>query len=348
MRGILRGQEHLGFDDILSTFGVGVLIVAFVEIFQGSVDDSPALIGKIAVPYVATGLIAIGLAHAARANEETNRPFGKAWLLAVGGAVLVLALISLILALFDLGAATHAMRVAGHEGGQIFVRALYYVLWPIIQLTEGLFVVIRWLMTLVLGQPNPQLNPGAAADPTSCEQLQMSRGLAQEQAAKLCEQTMRQLPEWAKLVVRLLVAVPIVGFLLLMTAILFRRFRKRLLPANVRETTYQEGRLASDLSGMLGNLLNRLRPNIHFGRDQLDPARRLYFDMLDAAEQRGIKRAGGQTPLELAPRLIEGFHGEVPGRITDVFDDARYGAKTPSDDDVRRLRGEFDTLRSGP
>src|SRR5437762_7791942 len=34
MRGILRGQEHLGWDDILSNFGVGVIIVAFVEVFQ--------------------------------------------------------------------------------------------------------------------------------------------------------------------------------------------------------------------------------------------------------------------------------------------------------------------------
>ena len=47
----------------------------------------------IAVPYVAVGLLAIGLAHASRASDEFERDFSSTWLMLVGGGVVLLALL---------------------------------------------------------------------------------------------------------------------------------------------------------------------------------------------------------------------------------------------------------------
>jgi hypothetical protein len=51
-----------------------------------------------------------------------------------------------------------------------------------------------------------------------------------------------------------------------------------------------------------------------------------------------------ETPLELAPRISRTISGPVPGEITRVFDDARYGAVLPPAEDLRRLRDEWDRL----
>ena len=146
VRGLLRGQQNLGWDNVLGTFGVGVLIVGVVEIFQGSVD-APAAVGRIAVPYVVVGLVAIGLAHAAEADADSGRPFGSTWVLAVGGAVVALAGFALLLALFDLGTASHALNAAVTAVWSVMLTIITIVLWPFMKLTEFAFVYDPALIT---------------------------------------------------------------------------------------------------------------------------------------------------------------------------------------------------------
>jgi hypothetical protein len=73
--------------------------------------------------------------------------------------------------------------------------------------------------------------------------------------------------------------------------------------------------------------------------------RRLYFDVLDDAENRGLHRAPAQTPDEFAPALDGRFHAATPGEITSAFDEARYGARVRPDAEVRRLREDWERLR---
>ena len=51
-----------------------------------------------------------------------------------------------------------------------------------------------------------------------------------------------------------------------------------------------------------------------------------------------------ETPLELVPRINRTIGGDMPGEITRVFDDARYGALPPSEEELRRLRDEWERL----
>jgi len=60
-----------------------------------------------------------------------------------------------------------------------------------------------------------------------------------------------------------------------------------------------------------------------------------------------VERQAAETPLELAPRLDMAFAAETPARITSVFDEVRYGGATPPEDEVRRLREEWEGL-AGP
>ena len=347
VRGLLRGQQNLGWDNVLGTFGVGVLVVGGVEIFQGSVD-APAAVGRIAVPYVVVGLVAIGLAHAAEADADSGRPFGSTWVLAVGGAVVALAGLALILALFDLGTASHALNVAVNAVWSVMLTVITIVLWPFMKLMEFAFLGVKWFMALITDPQPPRPQPEAQLD--ECVLGLTQAGLTLQEATARCagENETKNLPEWIQLLFRILMATGIVGALLLATAFVFTRFRRRERQSAIKESAYQEGRLVADLGGMLNAFLNRLRPRNPFAREHLDAVRRLYFDVIDAAEHRGLTRPPGQTPFEFAPRLDESFAATTPGRITDVFAELRYGGHDPPPDAVRGLREEWESLRRDP
>jgi hypothetical protein len=346
LRGILRGQQQLGWENVLGTFGIGVLILATVLVFAG-MTDAPALVGQLAIPYVAVGLIAIALAHSARAEDEAGKPFSTTWLAAIGGSIIVLGGIAAGLALFDLGAATAGARSAAESGSSAAGDAIRFVAWPFLMALEYLFIATRWLLYLILGTPDPQ--PRELPDELQqCITSLLGAGLTTDEARARCLQEApetRQLPAWAQLGVRIMVTTVVVGALLLLTALLFARFRKRDQLSELKESVYQEGRLATDLGNMLNSLLGRLRPNIHLKREHVDPVRKLYFDMLEDAEERGVRRQPYQTPLELAPTLDERFHAPTPHRITDAFDDVRYGHHPAHAEEARRLREEWEALR---
>ncbi len=348
MRGILRGQQVLGWDNVLATFGLGVLIIGVIEVFQAKVN-APALVGLIAVPYVAIGLIALSLAHAARAESDVKRSFTRTWFVAAGSAVLLLGGLALLLALFDLVGAADAIRSTANGAAWLFSTTFEYIIWPIAKLTEGLFIVVRWLMNLILGAPQPP-RPQPEQQLTVCVQDFVDAGKTLQEAAELCREDTpdrRELPGWLQLFLRILVAAPVVALLLVVLALLFTRFQRRRRPGEVRESAYHEGRLASDLGGLLGSLLGRLRPHLPFGREQMDAVRRLYFEMVETAESHGLARRPAETPLELAPRLDAQFSSGTPGEITSAFDDVRYGAHPPSEEDARRLREEWQSAVRG-
>jgi len=326
MRGVLRGQQQIGFENVVGTFAIGLVVITFVEVFEAS--DAPWGVGGIAVPYVAVGLLAIGLAHAGRAEAEYGRSFDQTWLIAVGGTVLVLGALAFLFVLLDFGTLTEAAGTAGRGVGWVVARAASYLLWPFLWLAEVGLRGIGWLLERVFEgaeRPEPFQEPEGEEEPSEEEEDQ-------------------QTPAWLRLIVRIFVGGTLVTLLLVSTWYLFSRFRRRLRPGELKESTYQEGRLAADIGDLIGGLLGRLRPNLSLRRDQLEPVRRLYFDVLEAGEQRGVQRRPGETPLELAPRLDGTFAAPTPGRITAAFDDVRYGGIAPPATEVRRLREEWEAL----
>jgi hypothetical protein len=347
VRGLLRGQQRTEFDEVVASFGIGVLIIAFIEIFEGSVPDMPGLVGQLAIPYVAFGLISIALAHSARADTDRSRPYGRMALISAAVCVAALAFVAAAAALFDFATGLEAAQ----DGSNAFLdagRAIgNLLLWPLLQVLDGLFSAIIWVRDLVFGEPPPPEPPQQEmAESDDCIQMLLDQGVGLVEAQERCNPASSNgLPEWIQVILRLLIMIPIVGAIVLAVALVFTRFRRRAEPGELKESAYQQGRLASDLSDLWQGLLSRLRPNIRIGRDHLDPVRKLYFEVLDDAERRGLARRPAQTPDELAPALDETFHAKAPGQITRAFDDVRYGAHAASEAEARRLREDWETAR---
>jgi hypothetical protein len=327
IRGVLRGQESVMFEDVLGSFAIGVAVVAGVEVFGSLVDELPRGVELIAVPYIAVGLLTIGLTQAARARDAIEHDALPAWLLAIGGAVAALMVFSLLFVLIDFGTAQKGLEYTAYGIGWVFAGIFYIVAWPLVKLLEGIFWTIQWLASLN-AEPEP-----AQPFPSGGEEDDPFR------------ERDSILPGWVQAVIKYLAAGAVIAALVIGLAMLFTRYRRRLTPSELKESTYSEGRLASDLGDLLGSMLGRFRPRGGTGARISEPVRRLYFEMLAAGEARGIERKPVDTPLELAPRLERTFAAETPRQITGLFDDVRYGAHQPSEDEVRRLREEWERLQ---
>jgi hypothetical protein len=325
MRGILKGQQHIDFESVATSFALGVVIVAFVEVFANAVN-APGSVGAIAVPYVAVGLLAIGTTQAARGDEQ-GQPFTTTWFGIIAAFVAVLAVIGLLFALTDFTPISNAMGYVARPISYGIGLALYYTLWPIFKVLEVLMRVVSEIFQAGFGQATKDLIPG---DPSPTPTPD--------------ETTTHELPGWFAWVLRIGLGVPIFVAILAATALLFTKFRKRDAEDEVKESTYEEGRLGQDLSGMLSGLFGGLRRH-HADVAALDPARRLYFEVVQAGVGRDVIRGPSETPLELAPRLDNAFGGRTPSRITSLFQDVRYGGADPPVSDVEALRADWDELK---
>ena len=327
IRGVLKGQQSIMFEDVLGSFAIGVVVVAAVEVFGSFSDELPRGVELIAVPYIAVGLAAIGLTHAARAENALESELMPAWLLAIGGVVLALTVFSLLFVLIDFSTAQKGLEFIAFGIGWVIAGIFFVVAWPVFKILEGIFWFMAWVADL--GNPSP---PEPAQDLGA-------QGPPPDQPGPRDN----ILPNWVDALVRIGVAGGLVAALVLGTAMLFTRFQRRKPEGELKESVYSEGRLAADLSDFLGSMLGRLRPRGGAPR-QSEPVRRLYFEMLSAGEARGVARRPVDTPLEIAPRLQTTFASATPGEITGLFDEVRYGAHDPSAEDVRRLREEWERL----
>ncbi len=329
IRGVLRGQQSIVFDDVLGSFGVGVVVVATVLVFGSFVDELPRSVELIAVPYIAVGLLAIGLTHAARAQDSFEREFTSVWLLAVGGAVGLMALIALLFVFIDFSAARDGLEFVATGVGWVAAGLVAIVAWPVIKILEGVFWFIQFLADLANVEPEPQENqPLQTAPPPEQD---TSEGDS-------------PVPGWLKDIARYVVAGGLITALVVGLSLLFRRFQRPATPPEMKESVYESGRLSADLGNLFGSMLGRLRPTPR-GPREAEPARLLYFEMLAAGDSRGVVRLPMETPLDLAPRLQRTFGSETPGDITGLFDDVRYGGHEASPDEVQRLRSEWEHLQ---
>jgi hypothetical protein len=323
MRGVSRGQDPLMFEAVASSFATGVVVIVVIELLAKALD-APAVVGYVAVPYIALGLIAISLTHAARSEAEHGRPFSSTWLIAVGGTVALMSLFALVFVLIDLQTFRDAIAFVAVWVGRGLYYVFYAFVWVVATVVEFL---VRGLLSIL----------GASANNERPE-LQDAAQQTEEQA-----QSNGGLPGWALWFGRVTVGLTLLSAALVALWYTFARFQKRDAAATTKDSTYTEGRLRDDLGNLLGSMLGRLRPSFSFGESE--PVRRLYYDMLDEASHRNIHRREAQTPLELAPALDAAFGPPTPMRITAMFDDARYGGLTPAAGDVKALRDEWDRAR---
>lgn len=328
IRGILRGQQSITFDDVVRSFALGIIVVGFVALFAGIVDDMPREADFVAIPYVAVGLLAIGLAHTARAADQFERQFTNVWFVVAGGAVLVMGLFALLFVVIDFDTARSALATAGRGVGYVVAGIFYVVLLPVLWIIEQMFIAMRWIQDLWGGEPFPPIEDEVGEigpDPNR-------------------EPGDSPMPDWVGTAVRILVGGGLIAAAIAGTALLFSRFQRLKRPDGVRESTYQEGRLGADLGDLWGNVLGRFRRQGSQADAQAEPVRRLYFELLEAAAERGVERRPMETPLEMAPRFDRVFSSQTPSEITALFDEVRYGGAPASEAELKRLREAWERL----
>jgi hypothetical protein len=325
MRGILAGQQSVTFEDVLSSFAMGFGVIASVLVFGSLVDKLPRGVELIAVPYVAVGLMALGLQHASQATDSFEREFTPVWLIAISSAVAVMGLVALVFVLVDFGTARDGLGYMATGIGWVFAGIVALMAWPVIKFFEGIF----WLMDFVIGGLDAREEPPPQALPGSDEVgSQEGRGSV--------------LPDWVDHLVRYVMASIVIVTITVILGLLFQRFQKRPESSDNKESVYTDGRLAADLGNLIGSLFHRRGGRVVRANE---PVRRLYFEMLAAGEARGVQRRPTDTPLDLAPRLQSTFRSETPGEITGLFDDVRYGGLEAEEDEVRRLRTQWEGLQ---
>jgi hypothetical protein len=105
--------------------------------------------------------------------------------------------------------------------------------------------------------------------------------------------------------------------------------------------------VATLLLNLVPDMLKRPRQKgyqVPDGPPGIVEAFRLYYDMLETAEERGIKRHKHDTPSEFQRRLGHAFPSNVVGPSTDLFNMAIYANLPAETSLIQRLRDSLKTV----
>ena len=332
-RGTRVASNEFPTDDLSFTFRVGMLVLVAALIYDLNTDESLSTFPMVFL-FFGSSLIGLSAGHLL---EESQRSAGeRTWPKAIGATVAAITAFGLLVALINRGVLTFLSKPAT-AALEALVRG---VLWGIIAPIAFVFdVVVGWLIDL-LGifqgereQPQEEeINPEIQG---FLETLQEEQTAASEGFA-----TVLQIIEWA------LVAIVVVIVLL----ILGRAFR-RVLRGRDRGTDGQRDSMVQEANpvGDVAKLALRLVPDVlkrpqrkgyrvPDGPPGIVEAFRLYYDLLDTAEEQGITRRKYDTPTEFQGRLEGTFPSDVVRPSTETFNLAIY-ADVPADrSSIGRLR----------
>ena len=332
-RGTRVSSNEFPADDLSFTFRVGMLVLVVALIYDLNTDESLSTFPMVFL-FFGSSLIGLSAGHLL---EESQRSAGeRTWPKAIGATVAGITTFGLLVALVNRGVLSFLSKPAT-AALEALARG---VLWGIIAPIAFVFdVVVGWLISL-LGifrgereQPQEEeINPEIQG---FLETLQEEQAAASEGFA-----TVLQIIEWA------LVAIVVVIVLL----ILGRAFR-RVLRGRDRGTDGQRDSMVQEANpvGDVAKLALRLVPDVlkrpqrkgyrvPDGPPGIVEAFRLYYDLLDTAEEQGITRRKYDTPTEFQGRLERTFPADVVRPSTESFNLAIY-ADVPADRSmIRRLR----------
>ena len=332
-RGTRVASNEFPTDDLSFTFRVGMLVLVAALIYDLNTDQS---LSTFPMVFLFFGSSLIGLSAGHLLEESRHSADERTWPKAIGATVAAITAFGLLVALINRGVLSFLSKPATAALDALARGVIWGIFAPIAFVFD---VIVGWLINL-LGifkgeQEQPQeeeINPEIQG---FLETLQEEQEAASEGFALVL-----QIIEWA------LVAV-IVAIVLLLLGKAFRR----VLRGRDRQTEGQRDSVAQDANpvGDVAKLALRLVPDVlkrpqrkgyrvPDGPPGIVEAFRLYYDMLDTAEEHGITRRKYDTPTEFQGRLEEMFPADVVRPPTESFNLAIY-ADVPSDRSmIQRLR----------
>ena len=325
LRGIIRGQSTIEFDDVLGSASLGLLIIVIAALATPDTRE-PVSWGAFAFVYAAIALVALAVFRAPEANV-TLLHFARRWtsaLIVISGASIALALLAAAIDPDAFGFLAPIGEPVAYVGHLLAT----YVLGPTFWVVYQPFRFAGWLLGMLLpdgGTRRPQPLEPPPPEPTE----------------------ERDRPVWQQVLVWLVGGGAVAVGLAITAALLwlaFRRFARPRKPDDreCREDIEPASSLRDDLGDLLGTFARRFR---RAPRAQTAvQIRRLYFEMLDVAAVRGLERPPAATPMQFAPVLNAHFRSDTPAAISSAFAASRYGELPVDPETVSDLRSRWNAI----
>ena len=332
-RGTRVASNEFPTDDLSFTFRIGMIVIVVALIYDLNTDAS---LSTFPLVFLFFGSSLIGLSAGHLLEESRSSADEHTWPKAIGATVAAITVFGLLVAFINRGVLTFVAKPATAALEALARGVIWGIIAPIAFVLD---VVISWLMNLLgIFQGEREQPQGDEFNPEIqefIEALQEEQGAASEGFAMIL-----QIIEWALVAIIVAIVVLVLG----------KAFR-RLLRGRDRGTEGQRDSMAQDASPVsdVAKLALRLVPDVlkrqprrgyrvPDGPPGIVEAFRLYYDMLDSAEELGVTRRKHDTPTEFQGRLEGTFPADVVRPSTESFNLAIY-ADVPTDRSmIRRLR----------
>ncbi len=345
-RAIHLANRSLSTDQVGFSFRSGVVVLVIVS-FLIQVFTALDASGFV-IAYFFFALAAVALARVeevSRLPNSTRVPFSSFWIGSTVGAVAVLVVIGMAVALFLTG------------GGLDRLLRLLAPLWQIVQIViaaVGMLLVmfIEWvlgLFSLDLGELGAQMREALS-------QLELMEPPPPMPPPESEGQAWQIITRALQVLVTVVLPVAIVSLILVVT---WRRMRQRSSEEGSeesRESLLSTGVVANSLQsfvqdglqrlGELAGLVGRFGPGTRFLAAV--SIRRIYGNMVQMATEAGYPRDKTQTPYEYLATLHQAFPAseEEFTIITEAYVNAHYGEVPDSQDELQRIHDCWERARS--
>ena len=348
-RGAKLASAELLNESLKFTMGLGAAALAFAALVDVAHEADLDTAARIFV-FFAAGLSGLGL-H--RLQESTSRSSKKGnWQSILLGPVSIVLTLGVAFSLVSRGFLSSISGPASSLLGKVAAVLFWAIVVPI----GTLFNLAIAAFLKFFSRP---------FDPESMQQSeitveQVREGVQQAalEEAELAEEGVQtgyalllQIIEWT--VIAILAAIVLVVAVFLFS----RAYRRMLKPPNARDVDRESVREDADPLSDLGALLSKLggrwtrrrkpSPPLPDGPPGIVEPMRLYYQMLDAAERRGIARLPHQTTQEYRGPLSRLFPNDIVAAATHAFDRAFYGNHPADREQIAEMSSSVRGIATG-
>ena len=337
-RGIRLASNEFPSDNLTLTFRIGMITIVCAVIYDLNTAER---LSTFPMVFLFFGSALAGLSAGRLLPESERSTLTRTWPKTIGATVAAITAFGLLVGLIDRGVLSYLSAPAAAALEALARGIIWAIIAPIAFVFETVF---GWIANLFDFTQSPG-QPQEATELTS-EMREMLEELQEEQEpASDILAVVIQVIEWA------LVAI----FALVAGAVVIRAFRRLLggheagdrgrrdSVAATAEPLSDAARLALRLVPSVLKRPKTKRYRVPDGPQGVVEACRLYYDMLDAADQRGIVRPPHHTPTEFQPTLERTFPPSVVRPSTHAFNLAIY-AHAPAE--PSRIRGLRESMKA--
>ena len=321
VRFLVAGRGPMTYERVLRSFSIGFALLLVIAAYTHIGSGVQAL--WLVIAYFILGVLALAVAHTARSSAAEGTAGRTApWLLSLAVTLAAITGIALLIGMLALLDVQRAFQPVVGAALDLLGRVALLALLPFAY-------VMQWILELIFGGRTLNLD-------------QFARNLQALQENLNPQGEGKSLPSWLTNGTRAVVSLTAIWLLYRVGRVLFTRIRR-----STRTEQYEEARLVVGESAPRGGLFDGLfrgRRGVPAGSSEWlrrHPIYALFGRVVGTANERGLQRRPGETPVEFARHAYARFEAPPFEPIALAFDRARYGRHFPEAEAVSVLEHEF-------